>query len=151
MTDTKSAPAKPKGMTPGDYIRLRREAARLSIDDVAGMVSDRAAAAASVKVRLEALEANDPMSAAELTLVDDLIGAFPFEPAVYWMLVGRHAGGDADAPIPGVCRVCGCTWADPCIGEHHETCSWADATTTLCSACVDAVPANDALAADDAA
>lgn len=149
MTDT-IAPALPKGMTPGDYMRLRREAARLTIDEVAALVSDRPAAAASIKVRLEALEANDPMSATELALVDELIGTFPFEPAAYWMLVGRHAGGEAGAPIPGICRICACTWNDPCIAEDHSTCSWTDASTTLCSACV-GIAANDALAADNAA
>lgn len=35
------------------------------------------------------------------------------------------------APIPGICQVCGCTWAKACAGG----CKWANRKRTLCSAC----------------
>lgn len=38
-------------------------------------------------------------------------------------------------PVPGVCRVCGCTETTPCVNDYGETCAWADAERTLCSAC----------------
>lgn len=36
-------------------------------------------------------------------------------------------------PIPGICRVCGCTADNPCPGG----CAWTDKTRTLCTACAE--------------
>jgi hypothetical protein len=42
-----------------------------------------------------------------------------------------------DAPIPGVCRVCGCTEVSACQGADGLPCHWTDAAETLCSACAE--------------
>ena len=42
-----------------------------------------------------------------------------------------------DKPIPGVCRVCGCTEDNPCEHPDHGTCWWVDDDCTLCSHCDD--------------
>lgn len=42
-----------------------------------------------------------------------------------------------DKPIPGVCRVCGCTEDNPCEHPDHGTCWWVDDDCTLCSHCAD--------------
>ena len=36
-------------------------------------------------------------------------------------------------PIPGVCRVCGCTWNNPCSHPDHGYCHWVE--PSLCSHC----------------
>lgn len=33
---------------------------------------------------------------------------------------------------PGKCRICGCTYFDPCQDTSSGTCGWADETQTLC-------------------
>lgn len=38
-------------------------------------------------------------------------------------------------PIPGVCRVCGCTEDNACYHPEHGNCFWVDDTFTLCSHC----------------
>lgn len=38
-------------------------------------------------------------------------------------------------PIPGVCRICGCTDSKACLGDGGEYCAWADDTRTLCTFC----------------
>lgn len=38
-------------------------------------------------------------------------------------------------PIPGVCRVCGCTELNACSHPDHGTCHWVDDSCTLCSHC----------------
>ena len=38
-------------------------------------------------------------------------------------------------PIPGVCRVCGCTEENACYHPEHGNCFWVDDTFTLCSHC----------------
>ena len=42
-----------------------------------------------------------------------------------------------DKPIPGVCRICGCTEDNPCEHPDHGTCWWVDDECTLCSHCAD--------------
>ena len=42
-----------------------------------------------------------------------------------------------DKPIPGVCRICGCTEDNPCEHPDHGTCWWVDDDCTLCSHCAD--------------
>ncbi|MEF9966869.1 hypothetical protein [Anaerorhabdus sp.] len=39
----------------------------------------------------------------------------------------------------GVCRVCGCTYYEPCIDEDCNTCSWVTTDETLCSFCFEGV------------
>lgn len=54
---------------------------------------------------------------------------------------GGKKGGKAKArkkTVRGICRECRCTEDDPCIDEKTgETCAWADAEQTLCTACAD--------------
>lgn len=42
-----------------------------------------------------------------------------------------------DKPIPGVCRICGCTEDNSCEHPDHGTCWWVDDDCTLCSHCAD--------------
>lgn len=35
----------------------------------------------------------------------------------------------------GVCKVCGCTWINPCFNHHHGFCWWANKEEDLCSHC----------------
>lgn len=42
-------------------------------------------------------------------------------------------------PIPGVCRVCGCTEDNPCYHPTYGTCWWVDEDHTLCSHCAETV------------
>jgi hypothetical protein len=47
------------------------------------------------------------------------------------------AAAPALVPIPGVCRVCGCSQFDACVNEEGWTCGWADPTHTLCTFCAE--------------
>lgn len=51
----------------------------------------------------------------------------------------------ANEPKRDVCRVCGCTWGDPCYNPLHGFCWWADETQTICSHCADPAIADDPL------
>ena len=46
-------------------------------------------------------------------------------------------------PIPGICRVCGCSEDNPCFNPKHGYCGWADETQTLCSHCANKEIAED--------
>lgn len=59
----------------------------------------------------------------------------PPAPCIAGRLVPDHTAHDAaTTPVPGVCRVCGCTDARACPGG----CAWADAAHTLCTSCAPA-------------
>ena len=45
---------------------------------------------------------------------------------------------------PGTCRVCGCTDTRGCEDWWYGSCSWTDASHTLCSVCEDGEFAADA-------
>lgn len=42
-----------------------------------------------------------------------------------------------NTPIPGVCRVCGCTENNPCYHPKYGYCWWVDEDHTLCSHCAE--------------
>lgn len=43
----------------------------------------------------------------------------------------------------GKCRVCGCTFNNPCYHPDHGFCWWADEEETICSHCAFEEIAND--------
>jgi hypothetical protein len=143
MTDTSHPPT--DDISPGRYMRLRREAARLTVDQVAAFVGGTPSDARDLAELLHRLERNEPMAGAELELVDRLAGArvFRFDLGIYMMLVGRRADPHGDLPLPGICRTCGCSWNDPCSDGMGEGCGWANSDATLCTMCIGRAPAND--------
>lgn len=151
---TRAAPTLVKGnpmvLTPGAYLRHRREAALLSIGNVADMFH--------TQPRWSELERIDWLQRIECdveqptfrTLVA-LRACFNFDLDVLGDLVAIAHGGAVEAPR--LCRICACSERDACPqtdNDHHGTCSWVD--QDLCSVCAtpeppqpgDPVVANDA-------
>jgi hypothetical protein len=134
-------------MTPGTYLRKRREAAGLSVEQVALVMAGkfgnlpraeqsplvRAAAggvygaAAAFKGEIERLERDELLqdrSPIYIELVRLLDGAFPFDRNVFFALLGLAA--DPGLPCPAICRNCTCSWNDACIDALRRPCSWAE-------------------------
>ena len=114
------------GMTPGEYIRRRREARGLSADVVeASCIAIGASyGGGGLDVPLFAIEgdAGDMISLRDATLLSE---AIDFDLAVFGALT---AGGP-----PPICRVCACSEFDPCEDpDMFSTCSWVE--DDLCSA-----------------
>jgi hypothetical protein len=118
-------------MKPWRYLKLRREAAGLSVDDVATQLApkmrDRSAAADLVRqLEREGFVARHPET------LERLRSAFAFDPDVYRQLatepVSRH---------PRVCHRCACSESDACVPEPHlshaSACHWV--SPHLCSRC----------------
>jgi hypothetical protein len=134
-------------MTPGRYMRLRREAAGLTIQHIAIVLvpasrrhadDDRA----GVRRKMALLETDQLQGAAQIGLIDQLRSVFSFSDAVYWLLVGRAADPESEVPIPQICRGCGCTWTDACQDGTHG-CAWSPGDPNLCTVCARKAPAND--------
>lgn len=108
---THAAGTAPGPLTAGRYLKLRRQAAFLSVDQVAERLApaerDRADAAALVRM----LETDGARARHDGTLA--VLGRiFRFDIAVYRQL--------CDTPVdrhPMICRGCGCSKDDPCLAE----------------------------------
>lgn len=127
-------------MSPGAYLRKRREAAGISLEQAAvclvtlpisiGYSRVRVAALAA---RLAQLEADaDVLSPAQAML---LRRAWPFDDDIYEQLVALHYAGEGQGlPEPRLCRQCGCSWNDACVTASGP-CAWSDDDPALCTAC----------------
>jgi hypothetical protein len=132
--------------SPGTYLRLRREAAGLTIDDVAAIFGTVPGVPLSARAdMLRSIEAD------VTPIGDDVIrvlmkarelGSFPFDPVVLVQLVDLQAGSPLQFGRPRICRVCACSQSDPCyrvgLGGYTCTCGWAEAD--LCDSCAPARP-----------
>jgi len=108
-------------MRPGMYLQLRRRAAGLSIDEVA--ICMRGQGEHGWADRLLAFELDNDVAGP--STLERLRAIYPFDATVYGNLVERRATGP-------ICRQCGCTQNDACIGAG-QNCHWVE--TNLCSAC----------------
>lgn len=107
-------------MTANRYLRLRREAAGLTVQQAArrmfGADAEKAELAASL---IRALETPGVRARVDLTL-DRLSLAFPFDPDVY-----RQLAHDPAERHPHVCGGCGCSQNDACVSpDGHTSCGW---------------------------
>lgn len=120
-------------LTPGSYLKHRRQAAQLSIVDVAHRIGTEPRTAEHSRGEwLDLIEADAaPMT---LTTIVALSQVFSFDIHVLWTLE-RIAQGEAVA-APQCCRICACTDYDGCRSAHGVTCSWVE--DDLCSACAPA-------------
>jgi hypothetical protein len=135
-------------MAPGTYLEKRRVMAGYSIAGLArellaltGFGAGRAASDFH-RLQLTLIAAEDGSLHHSAERIDVIRNFVPLDPAVYFRLIAI----DRDMPglnVHGVCRVCACTFHDPCsvpvdpaAGLGASTCCWVEAN--LCSACADA-------------
>lgn len=130
---TRTPPPPPVGdrlrapLTPAGYIRLRRKASDLSIDQVAERIASKGADLAEVRALVRMLE-TDGVKARSLDAIELLRVAFPIDPAVYHQLATEPADRH-----PSICRGCGCSHHDPCGDGVELACGWA--MRDLCTRC----------------
>jgi transcriptional regulator with XRE-family HTH domain len=118
-------------LTPGRYLRKRREAAGLSIDDVAERIATVPRWAQHLRRGwLEQIESDDMPASFNTVVVLHQVMKFDLG-----VLVALTAEG---CEAPRLCVVCACSEADPCVG-HSGPCSWVD--VDLCGACFTHEPA----------
>jgi hypothetical protein len=132
-----AAPSSPPlTMRPGLYLRKRREAAALGVIQAAANMAAlpwalrQTGRGETIRCanRLNAAEAGElPLSRPEAELLRNV---FRFDVDVYFELLAIHlAGPESGLVAPQVCRVCACSWCDPCPAG----CAWAE--NDLCTAC----------------
>lgn len=130
MTETNPPTAPP--MTPGVYLRKRREAAKLTIDQVALLIGG-AGGADDAKAQLAAIE--DGTSEIGLRFVGRLCSVFSFDLEVLSVLELHSADPQSEIPVPLICGRCGCTWDDACELPDGSFCAWSEAGTPQAPVC----------------
>lgn len=120
-------------MSPGTYLRKRRESADLLIEDVAAMMATTPHTSELSRVEwLRRIEA-DVLPIGE-DVIEALRYAFAFDATVLRRLEDLRTS--PGLPEPRVCRICACSELDPChlnsiVGLG--TCAWVE--EDRCSAC----------------
>lgn len=107
-------------LTPAAYLKLRREAAGLSIAQVAERLEPRIALRRDVATILDMLE-RPGATARTVSTLRPLKTVFAIDLEVYAQLRDEPA-----TRHPSICRGCGCSQSDPCVirerGSHLDTC-----------------------------
>ncbi len=121
-------------LTPGSYLKHRRQAAQLSIVDVAHRIGTEPRTAEHSRGEwLELIEADAaPMT---LTTIVALSHVFSFDVRVLWALEQIVQGG---VVVPRLCRICACSEEDACLSGQGIACCWVE--DDLCSACAPVAP-----------
>ena len=120
----------PAAFAAAAYLKLRREAAGLSISQVATTIAPKASRYAEALSLVTMLE-TDGVRARHTDTLIALHKAFPFDIVVY-----RQLADDPADRHPTVCRGCGCSEWDPFRPRYAaEFCGWANSTT--CTGCAD--------------
>lgn len=115
--------------TPGAYLKMRRCAAGKTPADVARALAVEPQLDERARTEwIELIEA-DAQPASFRTIVA-LKRIYPFDLRVLTALE-RIAQGSVETP-PRLCRICACSWEDPCV-DIHGPCGWA--AHDLCTAC----------------
>lgn len=125
-------------ISPGTYLRKRREAAGLSSADVAAMiVTEPRLLEHDLIYWLDRIEAD--VVPTTFRTIACLHCCFSFDIEVLEALVAIQLAPATGTivPPPRLCRVCACSERDSCAPDQttHIACSWA--AEDLCSACAD--------------
>lgn len=118
-------------LTPGAYLARRRQAAGMSIDDVAERIAtdprlDQRARCAW----LAQMEADLSPIAAES--INALALCFPFS-RIALQALANHAREPDRFAVPRICRTCACSELDACLSADRVPCAWKE--DDLCTAC----------------
>lgn len=116
--------------TPGTYLRMRREAAGLSLLQVSLSTIPEPGTGAEgvvalpVRALIDAEADRAPLGDMTIGVVSRVV---PLAREIYAALRD-------DLPVTPICKGCACSWFDPCHREGRP-CAWTDSSATECTAC----------------
>lgn len=121
--------------SPGKYLRLRREAAGLTCEDIALRTETTPPISARARAEwLARVEADiDPIT---FGMAFALARWVKFDPDVLDRLIAARRSEGHVGAVTAICRDCGCSWRDPCVDAgRRQTCGWVNADQDWCTAC----------------
>lgn len=125
-------------MTPGTYLRKRREAAGWTLKEVVCALvclPDALRPVGGMQMRrlaerlIDAENDEDNLTVAQASLLRRL---YPFDLGIYECLELCFHG--CAVPVSRICSDCGCSWHDACLTDHGP-CAWSETHPELCTAC----------------
>ena len=123
-------------MSPGTYLRKRREAAGLSIEDVLARIGTEPPVPEHHRREWLVLIEADAMRP-DAFAIYALRQCYRFDGEVLDRLIDLQYFG-ARLPGPRLCRECGCSQLDPCADATGQPCGWAE--RDLCTWCTNGAP-----------
>lgn len=118
--------------TPGSYLKARRTAQLLELQDVAQRIGTKPHIPERARIGwLQAIEGD--VIPASFHTIETLKGAYRFDLTVLASLAAIARGERDPAFAPRICRICACSWRSPCT-HGDEACGWVDGED-LCTAC----------------
>lgn len=120
-------------MSPGTYLAKRRQAAGLSIEDVAARITSDPRLGEHERAEwLRQIERDEAMATLDVAFA--LKPVFSFSPVMLYILGVQYAHGAPLLDPPYLCANCACSEADPCIDPATQsTCGWS--ASDLCTRC----------------
>ncbi|WP_242140841.1 helix-turn-helix transcriptional regulator [Sphingomonas sp. TREG-RG-20F-R18-01] len=119
-------------MTPGNYIRKRREAAGLTVDELALRLETIPAVSAMTRAQWLTMMETD-VAPISISAINAIVSFISLDETVLDALALIRAGVALSSPQ--ICIECGCSEHDPCCDEDGKpTCWWI--SEELCSCCV---------------
>lgn len=118
--------------SPGSYLKVRRTAQLLSLQDVAARIPTSPHVPEHDRIAwLERIEAD--VVPASANTIEALHRAFRFDRSVLAALAAIARGERDPQHTPRLCRICACSWRLPCTCGG-EACAWVEGED-LCTAC----------------
>ncbi|MBH9537922.1 helix-turn-helix domain-containing protein [Novosphingopyxis sp. YJ-S2-01] len=129
-------------MSPGTYLRKRREAADRTLEDVARTLRPKWGVAQINWMVSHLAELENDEAYVTGVVVRNIAATFPMDANVYNALVAIRCGVELDEPQ--LCRECACSAHDACIDALGHGCSWVEGDPTLCTNCREPEPVEGA-------
>lgn len=119
-------------ISPGTYLRLRREAAGVSIETLA-LATDTVPFRVSARNRAELIGLMEQdLLVIDADMVSGLVELFAFDRQILVQLIAIYAGAHLDPPA--LCRICACSWSAACFDPvSGRSCSWSADDATVCT------------------
>lgn len=111
----------------GRYLQLRREAAGLTVADVAAIVASGPVWRHRIAMVITAVEAGEHEPQPEF--VARLRTAFRFDVHAYFLIALGHG------QLINVCAGCGCSELDACLDDRFGACAWTTPARDECNHC----------------
>lgn len=116
-------------MTPGEYLKLRREHAGVTVAQAAERLAGPRFLAVDTLARRSPRQLLESIEDDRVRLSPDEVRVLKYSFRFDAGVLRRLERGEQAR----ICRRCGCSEFDPCVDDHNQPCSWA--AVDRCSAC----------------
>lgn len=122
----------PSPMSPGTYLRKRREAGNISLATLASAMFPGANVSSQAAVRELLAEVEANRATIDSRFSASIARHLHMDSEIFDRLTAIHHG--CDLPVPQICRQCACSWNDACLSPAGP-CAWSRQDSNICTRC----------------